>query len=154
MGLLLLPLLSLRRRGAQVVLSRDSESVRKLKAAAPILAYLREMLEENADTVQSPEFLTDEVEDPAFLIPKLFCQVGDKAHGWGVKPVEKMTMLLLTVLDAGQGGSVTLGDKSKTKPAWFNNDAGWTKYTHPSGATLEENTDVILGIFRFHNLNP
>ena len=148
------PLLSLRRRGAQVVLSGDSESVRKLKTAAPILAFLREILEENADTVQSPEFLTDEVEDPAFLIPKLFCQVGDKAHGWGVKPVEKMTMLLLTVLDAGQGGSVTLGDKSKTKPAWFNNDAGWTKYTHPSGATLEENTDLILGIFRFHGLDP
>ena len=39
------PLLSLRRRGAQVVLSGDSESVRKLKAAAPILEYLREILE-------------------------------------------------------------------------------------------------------------
>ena len=65
-----------------------------------------------------------------------------------------MAMLLLTVMDAGQGGSVTLSDKSKAKPAWFNNDAGWTKYTQPSSATLEENTDLILGIFRFHGLDP
>ena len=148
------PLLSLRRRGSQVVLSGDAKSVKKLQEAVPILDWLKEILEENSDIVENPEFVTDEVEDPAYLIPKLFCQIGDKANGWRVKPVEKMAMILLTALDAGQGGSVTLSDKSKAKPAWFNNDAGWSKYTQPSSATLEENTDLILGIFRFHGLDP
>ena len=148
------PLLSLRRRGSQVVLSGDANCVKKLQEAVPILVWLKEILEESCDIVESPEFVTDEVEDPVYIIPKLFCQIGDKANGWGVKPVEKMAMLLLTALDAGQGGSVTLSDKSKAKPAWFNNDAGWSKYTQPSSATLEENTDLILGIFRFHGLDP
>ena len=106
------PLLSLRRRGAQVVLSGDSKSVKKLQENLPILIWLKEILEESSDTVENPEFVTDE--DPAHLIPKLFCQIGDKANGWGVKAVEKMAMLLLTLL------------------------------------TLEENTDPILGFFRFH----
>ena len=137
-----------------MVLSGDAKSVKKLQEAVPILDWLKEILQENSDIVESPELVTDEVEDPAYLIPKLFCQIGDKANGWGVKPVEKMAMLLLTALDAGQGGSVTLSDKSKAKPAWFNNDAGWSKYTQPSSATLEENTDLILGIFRFHDFDP
>ena len=131
------PLLSLRKKGAHVVLSGDSESVKKLQKAAPILEFLQEILQKNTDTIESPEFVTDDAEDPV-LIPKLFCQIGDKANGWGVKPVEKMAMLLLTVMDAGQGGSVTLSDKSKAKPAWFNNDAGWRKYTQLSSATFEE----------------
>ena len=86
------PLLSLRRRGAQVVLSK---SVKKLQENLPILIWLKEILEESSDTVENPEFVTDE--DPAHLIPKLFCQIGDKANGWGVKAVEKMAMLLLTL---------------------------------------------------------
>ena len=145
----------MRKKGApaHVVLSGDSESVKKLQKAAPILEFLQEILQKNTDTIESPEFVSDDAEDPV-LIPKLFCQIGDKANGWGVKPVEKMAMLLLTVMDAGQGGSVTLSDKSKAKPAWFNNDAGWRKYTQPSSATLDENTDLILGIFRFHGLDP
>ena len=73
----------MRRRGAQVVLSGDSKSVKNL----PILIWLKEILEESSDTVENPEFVTDE--DPAHLIPKLFCQIGDKANGWGVKAVEK-----------------------------------------------------------------
>ena len=84
------PLLSLRRRGAQVVLSK---SVKKLQENLPILIWLKEILEESSDTVENPEFVTDE--DPAHLIPKLFCQIGEKANGWGVKAVEKMAMLLL-----------------------------------------------------------
>ena len=87
------PLLSLRRRGAQVVLSGDSKSVKKLQENLPILIWLKEILEESSDTVENPEFVTDE--DPAHLIPKLFCQIGEKANGWGVKAVEKMAMLLL-----------------------------------------------------------
>ena len=83
------PLLSLRRKGAHIVLSGDSESVKKLRQAAPIFEYLKEILEENTDTVESPEFVTDDVEDPVWTVPKLFCQIGDKANGWGVKPVEK-----------------------------------------------------------------
>ena len=62
--------------------------MKKLRQAAPILEYLKEILEENTDTVESPEFVTDDVEDPVWTVPKLVCQIGDKANGWGVKPVE------------------------------------------------------------------
>ena len=58
------------------------------------------------------------------FVLKLFCQVGDKKRGWAAKPVEKMASLLFTIMDAGQGGSITLSDKSKPKPDWFNADAG------------------------------
>ena len=82
------------------------------------------------------------------FIPKLFCQVGDKKRGWAAKPVEKMASLLFTIMDAGQGGSITLSDKSKPKPDWFNANAGWNSYTQPALATFEENTDVIVGILQ------
>ena len=38
------PLLSLRRRGSQVVLSGDAKSVKKLQEAVPILDWLKEIL--------------------------------------------------------------------------------------------------------------
>ena len=37
---------------------------------------------------------------------------------------------------------------------YLKKDANWSKYTQPSSATLEENTDVIKGIFQFHGLDP
>ena len=52
------PLLSLRRKGAHLVLSGDSESVKKLQKAATILEFLQEILQKNADTIESPEFVT------------------------------------------------------------------------------------------------
>ena len=57
-------------------------------------------------------------------------------------------------MDAGQGGSITLSDKSKPKPDWFNADAGWNTYIQPAMASLEENTDVIVGIFKHYGLDP
>ena len=65
-----------------------------------------------------------------------------------------MAQLLLTIMDAGQGGSITLSNTTKPRPMWFNKDANWSKYTQPSSATLEENTDIIKGIFQFHGLYP
>ena len=88
------------------------------------------------------------------FVLKLFCQVGDKKRGWVAKPVEKMASLLLTIMDAGQGGSITLSDKSKPKPDWFNANAGWNSYTQPALATFEENTDVIVGIFKYYGIDP
>ena len=75
-----------------------------------------------------------ESEDPASFIPKLWCQIGDKANGWGVNQAKK---LLLTIMDPGQGGSITLSNTTKPRPMWFNKDANWSKYTQPSSATLE-----------------
>ena len=77
-----------------------------------------------------------------------------RGGGRRAKPVEKMASLLFTIMDAGQGGSITLSDKSKPKPDWFNADAGWNTYTQPVMATLEENTDVIVGIFKHYGLDP
>ena len=148
------PFLSFKKRGSSVVVSGNIESVRRIKEAGPVLEFLEEIMLGNDDLLDQPEYVTNESEDPASFIPKLWCQIGDKANGWGVKQAEKMAQLLLTIMDAGQGGSITLSNKTKPRPMWFNKDANWSKYTQPSSATLEENTDVIKGIFQFHGLDP
>ena len=43
-------------------------------------------------------------------------------------------------------------DKSK-RPPWFDNRV-WRKFTHPSKASLDDNKDVILSIFKYFNLDP
>ena len=128
--------------------------MQRIKEAGPVLEFSEEIMLGNDDHLDQPEYATNESEDPASFIPKLWCQIGDKANGWGVKQAEKMAQLLLTIMDAGQGGSITLSNKTKPRPMWFNKDANWSKYTQPSSATLEENTDVIKGIFQFHGLDP
>ena len=136
------PFLSFKKRGSSVVVSGNIESVRRIKEAGPVLEFLEEIMLGNDDHLDQPEYATNESEDPASFIPKLWCQIGDKANGWGVKQAEKMAQLLLTIMDAGQGGSITLSNKTKPRPIWFNKDANWSKYTQPSSATLEENTDI------------
>ena len=61
--------------------------MRKLKEAKPILELLGYILEKNTAFGEGPEYITDEVEDPGSFVPKLFCQIGDKENGWGVKQV-------------------------------------------------------------------
>ena len=39
-------------------------------------------------------------------------------------------------MDSGQGGSITLSNKTKPRPIWFNKDANWSKYT-PLGVSLQ-----------------
>ena len=98
-------------------------------------------------------FETDEEkEDPKVFIPKLFCQVGDKKSGWHSKTVQAFAALLLTILSGGQGGKFSMADKGKPPPPWF--VGSWQTYTNPTFASLEANTDLILGIFQFHNLDP
>ena len=92
------PFLSFKKRGSSVVVSGNIESVRRIKEAGPVLEFLEEIMQ-----------------DPASFIPKLWCQIGDKANGWGVKQAEKMAQLLLTIMDAGQGGSITLSNKTKPR---------------------------------------
>ena len=123
------PLLTLRSQGCVLVVSGDANSVRQIKEAKPILDYLEQILLINPAPEEGREYVCDEEDDKKQFIPKLFCQIGDKEKGWVAKPVEKMASLLLTILDAGQGVSVTLSDKSKPRPEWINNDAGWKKYT-------------------------
>ena len=45
-----------------------------------------------------------------------------------------------------------MADKGKPPPPWF--VGSWQTYTNPTFASLEANTDLILGIFQFHNLDP
>ena len=123
------PLLSFRRKGNKLIVSGDSYSVRKINEAGPILEYLEEILLLNEAPEEGRRYVCQGEENNEEFIPKLFCQVGDKKRGWAAKPVEKMASLLFTIMDAGQGGSITLSDKSKPKPDWFNADAGWNTYT-------------------------
>ena len=39
------------------------------------------------------------------------------------------------------------------RPPWFTNKLCWVDFTSPSYASLEDNVDVIRGIFDFYNLN-
>ena len=91
-------------------------------------------------------------QDVACGILPLFCQEGDKARGWNSDNVKLFTTLLLNILGAGQGGTVTVGKKGKSeKPAWFR--GSWATYYSPSYASQEENVEVIRGIFEFHGLD-
>ena len=92
------------KRGSSVVVSGNIESVRRIKEAGPVLEFLEEIMLGNDDHLDQPEYATNESEDPASFIPKLWCQIGDKANGWGVNQAKK---LLLTIMDPGQGGSIT-----------------------------------------------
>ena len=96
--------LSFMKRGLSVVVSGNVESVLRIKEAGPVLEFLEEIMLGNDDHLDQPEYATNESEDPASFIPKLWCQIGDKANGWGVNQAKK---LLLTIMDPGQGGSIT-----------------------------------------------
>ena len=73
-----------------------------------------------AEDEEEKEFGTDEDKvNPKSFIPKLFCQVGDKTNGWHSKTVQNFATLLLTILSGGQGGKLSISDKSSPKPAWF-----------------------------------
>ena len=45
-----------------------------------------------------------------------------------------------------------MADKGMPTPSWF--VGSWQAYTNPTFASLEANTDLILGIFQFFNLDP
>ena len=143
-------LLSLNRSGNRVVMSGDKVRLRKIQEADPvIMKYQRNLfLEPEEDTEM--EFGTDENrDDPKKFIPKLFCQVGDKRNGWHSK---NFATLLLTIFSGGQGGKLFISDKTSPKPAWFN--GSWLTYINPATAPIEANTDVIVGIFEYFNLDP
>ena len=146
-------LLSFRRRGNRVIMSGDKVRLEKVLNTDPvILDYLRSLFSETEEASEM-EFVTDENrEDPQKYIPKLFCQVGDKKNGWHSKTVERFTTLLLTILSGGQGGKLSMSDKSTPKPAWF--CGSWASYINPTSALIEANTDVILGIFKYFDLDP
>ena len=146
-------ILTLRRRGNRVIMSGDNIRLRKVQNADPIITdYLRSLFGEEDDGNEL-RFETDEdTENPNKFIPKLFCQVGDKKNGWHSKTVERYATLLLTILSGGQGGKLSISDKSAPKPAWF--CGNWSTFINPTSAHIEANTDVILGIFKYFDLDP
>ena len=108
--------------------------MRKIKEADPIVIdFLKNIFVANQDEEEGVFENDEEKEDPKVFIPKLFCQVGDKKSG---RPGRKFSM----------------ADKGKPPPPWF--VGSWQTYTNPTFASLEANTDLILGIFQFHNLDP
>ena len=127
--------------------------MRKIKEADPIVIdFLKNIFVANQDEEEGVFETDEEKEDPKVFIPKLFCQVGDKKSGWHSKTVQAFAVLLLTILSGGQGGKFSMADKGKPPPPWF--VGSWQTYTNPTFASLEANTDLILGIFQFHNLDP
>ena len=134
-----------------MALSGDRTRCRKLKEdkqTADIIA--RMFLEVDGEEEQEEHgFVTD---DDIFL-PKLFCQIGDRANGWNYKNIREATELYLSVLGGGKGGRLSLGDKTKPRPAWFDKNV-WLKFKSVATASMEENIDIIKEIFRYYNLNP
>ena len=143
-------MLTLRRRGNRVIMSGDNVRLRKVQSADPIITdYLRSLFVEDEDETEL-KFATDE--NPKKFILKLFYQVGDKKNGWHSKTVERYATLLLTILSGGQGGKLSISDKSAPKPAWF--CGNWSTFINPTSAHIEANTDVILGILKYFDLDP
>ena len=46
-----------------------------------MLEFLEEIMLGKDDHLDQPEYATNESEDPASFIPKLWCQIGDKENG-------------------------------------------------------------------------
>ena len=101
-------LLSFRRSENRVIMSGDKARLRKIQEADPVIMdYLRNLfLGPEEDTEM--EFATDEDR----VDPKMFCQVGDKRNGWHSKTVQNFVTLLLTILSGGQGGKLSISDKT------------------------------------------
>ena len=71
------PFRSFKKRGSAVVVSGNIESMCRIKEAGPVLEFLEEIMLGNDDHLDQPEYATNESEDPASFIPKVWCQIGD-----------------------------------------------------------------------------
>ena len=146
-------LLTVHSIGDQIVLGGDSRSVTRATRNKPLLDAIKQLLEDargEENDEEEEEYIYMSTEE--VIIPPLFAQIGDKAHGWASKTVEVYLVLLLNILGAGKGGTVSLTDK-KTKPAWFTTKVNWNKFQSPSHSTMVENVDIIKGIFSHFNLD-
>ena len=146
-------LLTVHSIGDQIVLGGDSRTVTRATRNKPLLEAIKQLLEDargEEDDEEEQEYIYKSTEE--VVIPPLFAQIGDKAHGWASKTVEVYLVLLLNILGAGKGGTVSLTDKSK-KPAWFTSKVNWKKFQSPSHSTMVENVDLIKGIFEHFNLD-
>ena len=76
--------------------------------------------------------------------------LGNKSKGGSAKNKEKFTVLLLNILDSGKvgGSKLTKKNDESARPPWFSKHVG-KNYGSPSYASMEDNTDVIKGIFTF-----
>jgi len=145
-------LLSFRRVGGRIVVSGDRTRHRKLKGDQEVEETIKRMFfdVDEEEEYEEHEFVTD---NDDVEIPKLFCQIGDKANGWKHKNVRDATELYLSIMGGGKGGRLSLGDKTKPRSAWFDIHV-WPKFQKLNKASMEEMTDIIKGIFSYFNLKP
>ena len=71
-------------------------------------------------------------------------------RGHTAKNVEKFLVLLLNILDSRRVGRSKLGIKEGTPPVWFTKRVGYKNYKNPSHASIEDNMDIIKGIFEYY----
>ena len=132
-------------RGGQVVCSGDSGSMAKLREHPEALELLESLLHGD-DTDGDFRFETnEEVQIPPCPFP-----LGVKERGHTAKNVEKFLVLLLNILDSGRVGGSKLGIKDGTPPVWFTKRVGYKNYKNPSHASIEDNMDIIKGIFEYY----
>ena len=132
-------------RGGQVVCSGDSGSMAKLREHPEALELLESLIHGD-DTDGDFRFETnEEVQIPPCPFP-----LGVKERGHTAKNVEKFLVLLLNILDSGRVGGSKLGIKDATPPVWFTKRVGYKNYKNPSHASMEDNIDIIKGIFEYH----
>ena len=75
-----------------------------------------------------------------------------KRQGWNAKNIERYLVLMFSLLGAGRGGDVDLSDKTK-KPLWFSSKVDYRKFKCASYASMEDNVDLIKGIFDYFHLD-
>ena len=76
----------------------------------------------------------------------------NKRQGWNAKNIERYLAFLFSLLGAGRGGDVDLSDKTK-KPLWFSSKVDYRKFKCASYASMDDNVDLIKGIFDYFHLD-
>ena len=80
-------------------------------------------------------------------LPKLFAPFKNKNRGWNKEGVQDQATLYLNILGYGKGGEksfVNTGSKKKAqKENWWPDSVSFSKFAHPSKASMEANEDII-----------
>ena len=144
------PYLGFSNRGNKVVVTGDSVRMQKLKAHPEALEMIKSFFMGDDENVEI-KFEKDE----ETYIPPFFCPVGDIANGYSKKNVERFLVVLLNILDSGKIGGSKIQNKERNPipPPWFTNKVGYLNWNNPSYSTMDDNLDIIKGIFEYFNLD-
>ena len=145
--------LGITKRHGQVIIKADNYRLELLNTYPDLKEALKALFVDFEDDDEDETVVKQLEEEENIILPPLFCPFGDKTLGWNAKNVAKQTVVYLNILDYGKGCTASVADKKWSKPAFFPPGLSYQNYKHPTQATLEDNEDLIKGIFNYFNLD-